>query len=165
MQDRYITHFEQLTPTDILHLANRIHQRHPIFIPEAGGNYESGADLYHHCDSCGLDHADVVMSLAPDPSPEAVRILETLVGISPIRRTPASRPSGTPRDTSRQKPKIRDDRRVLAVVPNPKRPGSASHARYELWKVGMTITEARVAGLTSGDVQHDISKGFITLED
>lgn len=166
MQTRYIPNFTQLTSHQVNMLASAIHRRHPDFVPHQGGEYESGEDLFHHCDACGLDHADVVLSLAPDPTAEAVVVLETLVGVSPLRRTIAPRHTRANDAVPRQKrPVLRDDRRVATVVPNPKRPGSASHARFELWRPGMTISEARAAGLTAGDVVHDISKGFITLED
>ena len=43
---------------------------------------------------------------------------------------------------------------------NPKRVGSASHTRYELYKGATTVGEARDAGMQSMDLKLDIDKGF-----
>lgn len=51
--------------------------------------------------------------------------------------------------------------RVVSVQDNPKKAGSAAHARYNLWKLGMNEAEALAAGLTKADIAHDVKKGFV----
>jgi hypothetical protein len=53
---------------------------------------------------------------------------------------------------------------ISAVKANPKKPGSAAHQRYNLYKVGMTVDEALKAGLRSEDIRWDSGRGFITLK-
>lgn len=58
-----------------------------------------------------------------------------------------------------------NDHVIVAVVANPKRPGTASHTRFAAYKVGMTIAEAIKAGVTRADVRWDMARDFITLEE
>lgn len=54
------------------------------------------------------------------------------------------------------------DRRVLvSVAPNPKRPGSASRDRYNLYKVGMTEPELIATGVLAADLRWDTSRSFL----
>jgi hypothetical protein len=46
---------------------------------------------------------------------------------------------------------------------NPKRPGSATHARFELYKNGMTVKEAIDAGIPPGDLDYDNTHEFIKI--
>lgn len=59
-----------------------------------------------------------------------------------------------------------DDKRVITVLvkDNPKRPGSKSHARFALYKTGMTVGEFLAAGGTSGDVAWDARHKFIEVK-
>lgn len=59
--------------------------------------------------------------------------------------------------------KTGDQRVIKSVKPNPKREGAAAHARYNLYRVGMTVAEFIKAGGTSADVSWDARKGFIEL--
>lgn len=182
MLEKYAPHFERLSQTQIEYLADAISHRYPdVFIPHAGGDYENGTDLMYHCENLGLDQADVVMSLAKDATTDGVCVIETLVG-QPIKReaplpprAPSAPKHGYSTEAQRSQPRRRqssggarrsksDPRIITAIAPNPKRPGSASHARYELYTVGMTVDQAVAAGLTSADIRHDEGKGFITLQ-
>jgi len=58
-----------------------------------------------------------------------------------------------------------DPRVVTFVAPNTKKPGSKSHARYELYVVGMTVSEALAAGLTGADIKWDGERGNIKIGD
>lgn len=51
---------------------------------------------------------------------------------------------------------------VLAAS-NPKRPGSKSHARFALYRTGMSVREAMEAGVTKADLRHDQDKGFVLV--
>lgn len=52
---------------------------------------------------------------------------------------------------------------TVLVDKNPKREGSASHARFEFYKSGQTVKEALEAGLTTGDFHHDVAHNFISI--
>jgi hypothetical protein len=52
---------------------------------------------------------------------------------------------------------------ISAVKANPKKSGSAAHARYARYKVGMSVSEALAAGLRQEDLRWDFARGFITL--
>jgi hypothetical protein len=61
---------------------------------------------------------------------------------------------------------VTDPRVIVSVLPNPKRPGSASFDRYALYRVGMTVDEAIAAGVKREDIAWDSasSRKFIVLE-
>lgn len=46
---------------------------------------------------------------------------------------------------------------------NPKKPGSASHARFALYTDGMTVTAAKEAGLQNGDFDNDVKHSYISI--
>lgn len=52
----------------------------------------------------------------------------------------------------------------LLVEANPKKPSSASYARFDLYEDGMTVAQAIEAGITTADIKYDIAKGFISVE-
>lgn len=52
----------------------------------------------------------------------------------------------------------------LKTDSNPKRVGSNAHARFALYRDGMTVEEFIKAGGTMGDINFDQGKGFIALE-
>lgn len=47
---------------------------------------------------------------------------------------------------------------------NPKRPGSNAATRFAYYRDGMTVAEAKAAGVTASDVRYDTEHNFITLE-
>ena len=47
---------------------------------------------------------------------------------------------------------------------NPKRAGTLAFQRYALYRDGMTVAEYVAAGGRTGDVNHDATEGYITLE-
>ena len=51
----------------------------------------------------------------------------------------------------------------LKVTENPKQKGSASHARFELYRDGMTCGEFIAAGGSRADLSWDTKKGFIEV--
>lgn len=46
---------------------------------------------------------------------------------------------------------------------NPKRASSKSHAKFALYKDGMTVQQAADAGLTGADLSWDTGHGFIKI--
>jgi hypothetical protein len=47
---------------------------------------------------------------------------------------------------------------------NPKRPGSATHARFESYANGQTVEQAYKAGVAAGDFAYDVNKQFIKID-
>jgi hypothetical protein len=54
-----------------------------------------------------------------------------------------------------------DARKIVDVVPNPKREGTESHVRFAKYKKGMTVAAALAAGVTRGDIDWDSKRSFI----
>jgi len=52
-------------------------------------------------------------------------------------------------------------RRLASVAPNPKRPGSASWDRYQLYRVGETEAEHIARGVLPADIRWDSTRGFV----
>jgi hypothetical protein len=132
------------------------------------------SNLYEICEQQNLDHADVVMSLANDPTPLAVRTLETLIGKpiergAPCLKVNPKKPAATlnrpqsDKTTRSPRPSPNDPRIISFVAPNPKKPGSAAYDRYALYRVGMSVNEALAAGIKREDIAWDsaASRQFI----
>lgn len=78
-----------------------------------------------------------------------------------------------PKETAYKAPKAKREGRgdkypatakiTLLAEKNPKREGSASHARFAAYVSGQTVAEALAAGLTTGDFHHDVAHGFISI--
>lgn len=162
MLEHYTPNFSALSLEETTYLAKAVAKANPGFIAEEVGPYESGEELMHHCEAYGMDQATVVMSLSRDATPIGVQIVERLIG-KPIQKIFPKLVKQIRAKTPRTVVKKHDPRIITFVTPNPKRPGSASHTRFELYKVNMTVTQAIDAGLTTGDIVHDSSRGFITL--
>lgn len=52
---------------------------------------------------------------------------------------------------------------ILATY-NPKRKNSGGHARFELYKDGMTVAEYVAIGGKAADIRYDIAKGNIEIK-
>lgn len=162
---KYQPNFESLGTDEAFYLAQAMH------LPEQ--HALDGIAILQVANEAGMDQADVVMTLAHDPSLQGVRVVEKLIGKPITRPAPVARTSGAAGSRSAKPPKIhvsvtRDDSRVITfVAENPKKKGSSAHARFALYKVGMTVSEFVAAGGTLGDVKWDAERGFIkfTLED
>lgn len=165
MLDSYRDNFAALTPAASALAASALARRHHLVdVPV------DPSELFAYCRDHDIDQADVVMSMANDPSALAVVALETVVG-RPIQRGRAcltgSAPVGQERTPPREKhvrppaPRMNDPRKIVSVAQNPKKVGSASHARYEFYRVGMTVSEALAAGVSKEDIAWDSKKGFI----
>jgi hypothetical protein len=140
-----------------------------------------------------LSHAEVVLSLARDTSETGMRTVEKLIErpiylcargetgeeLTDIHgrplRTPLGHRRGESPGTSSPPPPIRArmrartvrrDNRVISYVAerNPKRPGSATHERFKLYEVGITVETAIARGVTRSDVSWDARQGFIRLD-
>lgn len=63
-------------------------------------------------------------------------------------------------------PADRGDARVVARLAAvcPKRPGTATAARWRLYRVGATVGELLAAGVTRADIAWDTERGHVVLE-
>lgn len=174
MLAKYQPRFAQLSPEAEALVASALLRRHRDLPPYVPGS------LFRVCEEAGLDQADVVCAVAAESSPLAVQALEVLAGIpvvvghpcltprpKPERQdAPKSAEAPAPRAERAPRQTASDPRVIASVMPNPKRPGTASYDRYELYRVGMTVNEAIAAGVKREDIAWDSasSRGFIVLE-
>jgi len=71
---------------------------------------------------------------------------------------------GSPKAAKEPKAAKVDERKISVIVAeNPKRPGSASRARFSLYKTGMTVDAYIAAGGYAADVSWDSAHKFISL--
>jgi hypothetical protein len=86
---------------------------------------------------------------------------------APAKPVPAAKaaPAGekVPR-ASRIAGELEGKKLTILVPENPKREGSASHARFALYKNGMTYEACLAAGITNGDVHWDLAHEFIAFK-
>ena len=142
MLNKYIANFKSLEISEINYLATAIETAHPEFVAQQGGEYEDGEELFHHCDSHGLDRQKMR------------REIQKEVG--------AVKPARGPRKAAQ---KTSDPRPITKVVANPKKKGSKSYDRFELYKEGMTVNDALAAGVLRADIAYDSERGYITIGD
>lgn len=180
MLSKYQRNFAALSPDALALAAGAVARRHGIAVAP-----QTGEELFAACAEANIDHADVVMSLASDPTVLGLQTLETLVGKpvevcrparSPGRPVPVGQYAAAPRArepvekrprAARPASSVSDPRVIAYVMPNPKRPGSASYDRYAKYVPGMTVDEAIAAGVTRDDIKWDSDpkRGFIKFEE
>jgi len=118
----------------------------------------------------------------PKESTEVVNLirLDRKLAIEESRQmttaTPTTKPDGkapvekTPRKLSVHNPKSTihfgadKEGQKYGASNNPKRDGSASADRFNMYKEGMTIEQALTAGVKTTDISWDLKKGFITVK-
>lgn len=62
--------------------------------------------------------------------------------------------------------RVKDDAVIKILADkNPKREGTTSHDRFALYRDGMTVKEAKDAGVKAADISYDSAKGFISVTD
>ena len=62
----------------------------------------------------------------------------------------------------RRRSALSNDTKISVVQQNPKRPGSKSHARFEMYKHARTRAQYIEAGGTTADFAYDLEHGFVT---
>lgn len=165
--ERHAELFAGLSPDETRRILSRLQQDQLV---KRGTTLASasGEELFSLCQRTGLDHAAVVFSLACDGDDIGRSAIEKLIG-KPIyvhrptyvRRTVAQE-RATPRPTTTMPS---GEMVVLSVVPNPKKPGSATWSRFQHWVAGRTVAECIAAGLQKVDVPWDAdpSRKFVVL--
>lgn len=167
MLDRYRAQYDALPPLAVAYLWAAAHARHPT-LPAPNGHSASGGHLFDAALVAGLFQAEVVMSVADDPSPDATAALEAFVGHPlrapppPIKTTEAAGPKPARQQRERT---VRDPRVVTSVAPNPRKEGTAAHEGYACWRVGDTVEECIARGLPPRYVRKDVVKGRVVIGD
>jgi hypothetical protein len=77
--------------------------------------------------------------------------------------TPAPAKSAEPTAKQVREQENASTRIKLLVKENPKRPGTASHKRFQLYRPGQTVAEFLAAGGTRADLRWDQKHKFIEL--
>lgn len=179
MLETYHPHFSTLTKQQVDMVWSAMARKYPGRIPPLPDENADGEELYLRCEGGGFDQAQVVLSLANRPDREACVTVEKLVGkpiiyILPVRRAghmprtaiQAAVPKGNAlRYTGHRMAGPEFEKIILTVLPNPKRPGTASWNRYNNWVVGRAVRDCLARGLTVGDYRWDLEHGFITVGD
>ena len=90
-----------------------------------------------------------------DPLPHRKAPVRTPTTDEERERSPAA-PAAATRAASAS-----GDRVLEYVSANPKKPGSAAHERFALYKVGMTADELVASGVRKADLRWDAERGFV----
>lgn len=80
------------------------------------------------------------------------------------KKTAAPKTPKTPKAASSSRGLKGDLKITVVAKENPKRKGSDAAKRFAKYKNGMTVQEARDAGVGPGDLKWDIEKGFISVK-
>ena len=124
------------------------------------------AALVHHPEASASLLA--VLARCPPPPPQLMTVMLpsgrtwTLCpprthALDPITNRPRNAAPPRPRPPARRDPRV-----VTYVAPNPKKPGTATHDRYERgYRIGRTLDQCVEAGVTRGDIRWDLDRGFI----
>lgn len=91
-------------------------------------------------------------------------ITQTWAAIQEVSAAPAEVPRQST-SAGRQSPLNKKATIHVQVTENPKRDGSSAHARYELYREGMTIDAYLKAGGHLADIRWDTSKNFISIKE
>lgn len=164
--------FAALSPTEVARVARRMEQ--DLVLPRTLG-VPATADwrwLYDQCVEAGLDHAACVLPLCREHDDIGLSALQKLAGCSirvwKPRDTP--RPPQVVREASGRTVRVESGgfhmgQVVLRVVPNPKKPGSATWHRFQHWRAGDTVGECMSRGMTRADVLWDMdpARKFVVL--
>ena len=85
-------------------------------------------------------------------------------GVSSALEPERAAPRASNGDASAKTPIAETGRIRLLVDKNPKRPTASAHARFALYRDGMTVAEFLAAGGTRADLSWDRTKHFVAIE-
>lgn len=121
----------------------------------------SGLGMPYALKKRGLGQADLVLSLLRIDTRGSRLLIARILG-RPIMMCPGVFLSW--RQNGR--PLVRRSPRIVSVAPNPRRPNTPAHARYDAaFRTGRTIEEARARGARKRDVRGALRRGWIRLEE
>lgn len=180
--------YRSLSPIQSLYLWRELH-RSGLVQSDPDPTAATGEHIASLCS--GLSHAQVVLAISYRSEPvfyEIAQVLlqrpiymcargETGIPLTDIEGRPLPLPIGHRRGEppaapvtlkaarARMQYTHRPDPRVITcIVPNPKKPGSKSHARFELYREGMTVSEFMAVGGTTADIKYDAGHGYIRVD-
>lgn len=122
--------------------------------------------LYH-----SLRHSSDIRLMIAAAALRSVKRLPPDPRLSPAPHKPAPvRSPRTPEEAARRAHTVAVSeaavgRYLISVAPNPKRAGSASWDRYELYTIGLDRAQLLAAGLKTADFKYDTEKGYISWSD
>lgn len=110
--------------------------------------------------------AEVIRIIAEDRVFREGKVLRSLFG--PETRSVNQKAERTREMTDKTRASRIPGNSVITIATeekkNPKRPGSNSETMFNIYKDGMTVDEAKKAGVSAAALAYDVEKGFITLE-
>lgn len=119
------------------------------------------------------EHTALIVTLAKMPYPFIPQLLHSLMG-KPMTIFPPLKPSRSAQaildnlnaqlELNNHDSKWKDRRKFRAVQPNPRRPGSLCHERYNLIREGMTVSEYLSKGGRTADIRSGLRHNHYTLE-
>ena len=128
----------------------------------------------------GISLTDIIIACSEISDPSILEIFmsrpvarvmdDTPVRVSKEILSGHIRPNGSRADgkiKTEKGPRVKaiENRVIVRVAPNTKKPSGKSYARYELYQVGMTVQEFIAAGGTHGDISYDLNRNSIELSD
>lgn len=114
----------------------------------------------------GAGQADCVLALLCTLDSRFMSYAETLVGRRIAHCPPALRLLAPfPMSAERPDERSPDDRRCTFVMTkNPRKGGTRAHARFRMWRAGMSVQQYITRGGTRRDVRVALHHGWIRLE-
>jgi hypothetical protein len=120
------------------------------------------------------EYTPLIVTLARLPDPFIPQLLHSLMG-KPMAVFPPVKPSRPAQvildnlnaqlELNNRDSKWKDRRKFRAVQPNPRRPGSLRHDRYNLIREGMTVGEYLSRGGLTSDITSGLRRGHYWLEE
>lgn len=163
LNDAQQTLISLLPPSRASTIWHALHHSYPTFPPPPPD--PSGPDLLRQLTAARLDQVTTLQPLFHQSTPAAVASLEEATGlhINHCRPTRLHTPTQRTHPARTPQPKPTDNRTILTVTPNPKKPGSASFIRFALYAPGLTISQVLQLGVTMADIKWDLERSFIVL--
>lgn len=119
------------------------------------------AHLVRHAPAPPEDAQTLVDLITQDRRAVEGRTLRSIGGPAP---SAPEKPSRAGEDMSDTRKRITDDSTIKVLSEkNPKREGSKAFAAFSKYKDGMTVKEAKDAGIPANDIRYDLDKNFIEV--
>lgn len=118
----------------------------------------------------GLGQADLVLCLLRLRDRHHLRMINVYVHLLVGRPILIGEPcllryATNGRPTATRSP-LAEDRRVIYVQPdNPRQPSTEAHGRWREFKVGRSISQLRIRGVTKRDLRRAVRRGWVRLEE
>lgn len=119
--------------------------------------------LYYRLRDRGLGHADLVLCLLRLNSATSISFAEELVG-RPITHCPSFRLAWPTNGAARAR--VDASPRLVFVVPeNPRLGNTRARERFEHFRVGRTVSQLLLRGVTRRDIRRATRKGWVKFQE